>query len=241
MFTMQRILLLSFLLNFSTLTFLKAQNWELGIMAGAASYRGDISVNLKTFLPQLGFSGGLYGRKFIGDNFSTRLAFTYSQLSGNEAKYPTTDLWARRGFAYSGHIMGVNGAIEWRPLGKTALQPYLLGNIGGVSFDGQTTYNEPNTVISAEDITKDKNAIYSKKTVFLGTGGGLQYFINEDISIGLELTLHISLSDHLDGIALITGSKSKDFVTMGSFTIAKVFSGNGRGMSSRNVRCPSFN
>jgi opacity protein-like surface antigen len=233
--------LFSLLILFLFSSSLKAQNWELGLMVGGASYKGDIDVNLKTFAPQLGLSGNIYGRKFITDHFSTRLAFGYAQLSGDEAKHPTTDLWAKRGFVYSGHIMSVSGLAEWRPFNMKQFQPYIFGGLSGVSFDGTTNFNEPNLVMTSEDIAKDKNAKYSKTTVFIPVGGGIHYFVSDGFSVGLEVSFNISWSDHLDGISLITGSKSKDYVSFLNLTFAKVFDGTNRGFSNRSVRCPSFN
>jgi hypothetical protein len=232
---------LLFFVLFSIQT-LQAQTWSLGLAAGGTSYNGDMSINLNTFAPQMRPALGLLARFYIADQFVIRGQVNGARLYADEKKYPTKELWEKRGFNFQSQIVELNAVAEWRPF-KNAFQPYIYGGMGGMMFDSQTFYNEPNSVISSEDIAKDKKASYAHTMVIFPVGAGFEYLFNEDFSIGLDLSSRISTSDYIDGLSKLTGSKSKDSYFIGTITFSKLFDSSNFGnrrMSNRKVGCPTF-
>lgn len=60
-----------------------AKTWELGVMAGASNYMGDMVSNLMD-KDDFHLSLGIYGQYNISKWFSARLGFLYARISGND-------------------------------------------------------------------------------------------------------------------------------------------------------------
>jgi hypothetical protein len=241
MFRLKSSLVVLFLFSFS---WAQAQNWELGIFGGGASYKGDIDINLRTVAPQMRFSGGLFARKFITPHLSARAQFNLAYFYADEKKYPIKESWAERGFNFNSRVLELAVLGEWRPF-KGKIQPYVFWGVSLINFRSQTFYNEPNLSVSSEEIMKDKLAVYPSYAFLFPIGGGIEFFLGDDFSLGLELGGRVSQTDYVDGIRRLKGSMGSDYFFIGGITVSKVFSGDsmghrrsGRGRGA--MACPTF-
>ncbi len=166
---------------------------EIGAAAGGVNYEGDFNGNLFGNMQPM---GGLLWRYNFNPSSALRVMVGYGKLKGNsgdvETYYP--DLGAgnamqRRQYAFDNGLVDVSVTYEYNfwPYGTgrdyrgaKRLTPFLFGGIGAthVSGGGQTAF-----------------------TANIPIGIGLKYKVAERVNVGVEWTMHFSLSDKLDGVA----------------------------------------
>lgn len=159
---------------------------EIGAGTGLVSYEGDFNGNIfKNMQP----CGSLLWRYVLNPRMALRAMGSYGKLKGS-SKGTTTYYPAIPNEAYSfDHAMGdLNATFEYNfwPYGTgrdyrgaKRLTPFVFGGIGIVYANG------------------------SSKSVFAGQlpmGLGIKYKFGDRLNVGLEWSVHFSLSDELDGM-----------------------------------------
>jgi hypothetical protein len=228
---------------------------EAGAFLGVSAFNGDIDVTIQNVMPQLRPAFGLYGRYYLSPSWAVRAQLFRGQLFGDEKKHPSSSYRATRGFSFTSPITEVSVQGEWHilkfdnTLRLTDDDPFIsfygLGGFGGSFFNPKTNFNEPNPI--HDDVSADKNASYSKNALALIGGGGAKMSINQNLSVGLEISARKSMSDYLDGISKLAG-KAKDYYFFGGITLGWTFSNDaglvGKGgwkrRTDRHSGCPMF-
>lgn len=157
-------------------TALYSQDFTLGLKGGGSTYFGDIDDQ------QIRPYGGLSFDAWIVEQFSLGLLGYGTQLHADKNNY-----------YFKNQVLGLAALAKLRPLGKAVVSPYLMGGIEGFMH-------------SPEDEDGNKlpnNAAENYETSRIGfpVGGGISFFVKENLSIDLEGLYHFSMTDYLDDIA----------------------------------------
>lgn len=179
--------------------------------------------------------------------FQNNIGFKTSALFG---KFEGTDDGSRndeRGFNFTTNLTVLALHIEYNLIGgenaqfATPHKVYVFGGIGAmiskVNFNS-TKYNysqrpedshAPNAIIT--DAVSSYNAKMTSVSPAFPIGGGYEYEISPNFSIGAEYVIHASFSDYIDGVT--TGySKNKDYLMNLDLTLTYKF-GTSRANRSR--------
>lgn len=201
-------------LLFTLLPFLGiGQYLEAGLMVGASNYWGDLSNNSSTvFLKETGFSGGIFGRYNITDLFSTRLAFSYGTISGDDANSSRRNI-AQRNLDFKSNIIETTLTFEFNILGYQPynlyrpFSPYLFVGIGGFHFNPKADFG--GEMVALQPLATEAQGAagfespYSRFQINIPMGLGVKYAINDSWNLGLELGLRKTFTDYLDDVSTV--------------------------------------
>ncbi len=249
--------LLCLVLFVSSFSILKAQSFEVGLSVGPSMYNGDISVTVGNFLPQTRFAAGLFGRYFFNSSFAARGNVYMGQVFGDEKNHGASAYRTQRGFSFKSSYTEISAQGEWHLLkidrdfsfSFTEEDPFitLYGYAGPAftMFNNVTDFNVPNPIV--EDVSADRDAIYSKSAFALMGGAGVRMQLNDRLAIGGEFGFRRSFSDYIDGISKLGGPRVKDYYFIGGVTVSwklqSLGGGGGRGGNwgrGRGMGCPTF-
>lgn len=176
--------------------------------------------------------------------FQNNIGFKTSALFG---KFEGTDVDSRnagRGFDFSTNLTVLALHIEYNLVGgenaeyPTPHKVYVFGGTGAmisnVDFNSVnpkriTDSHAPNTVITP--IGSGYNAKMVTVTPAFPIGGGYEYEVSPNFSIGAEYVIHASFSDYIDGVST-SYSKNKDYLMNLDLTLTYKF-GSSRANRSR--------
>lgn len=161
---------------------------EIGAGVGTVAYVGDLNGNiLKNMQPM----GAIVGRYNFDPYKDLRLNIGFGKIKGSSANVDTyypdyAD--AEKAYEFKNSLVDVSLVFEYNfwPYGTgrdyrgaKRLVPFIFGGLGATYVKGN-----------------DKNVF----TANVPLGIGAKYKVNERLNIGLDWTIHFSLSDELDGI-----------------------------------------
>ena len=245
----------SFLLIFSHFTPIFAQNWEIGTTLGGSLYNGDIDITPKTSVNQVRFGGGIFVRYHVNNWFGLRLQANAGTLFADEKNFGSSAWKTHRGYSFSSPIYEIALLPQIHPFRFGNFEPYVFLGLAGASFEPTTNYNEPNPTADLEPdiqtrIALDKTATFSRTTLAIPIGGGVQWYVNDRFAVGAEFGGRKTFSDYLDKIHASSGGNANDFYFFGGITLSYLF-GGGNGFSGNwgggnggwkggSVSCPKF-
>ena len=161
---------------------------EIGAGVGMVAYEGDLNGNiLKNMQPM----GAIVGRHNFDPYKDLRLNIGIGKIKGSSANVEThypDYAEAEQPYDFSHSLVDVSLVFEYNfwPYGTgrdyrgaKRLVPFVFGGLG-------TTYVKGN----------EKNVF----TANVPLGIGAKYKVNERLNIGIDWTMHFSLSDELDGV-----------------------------------------
>lgn len=167
---------------------------EIGAGVGMVSYEGDFNGSLFSNMQPM---GSVVARYNFDPYKCLRLSASYGKLKGDSKKlktyYPD---YQDAGYSFSNSLVDVSLVFEYNfwPYGTgrdyrgaKRLTPYIFGGLGATYVKGV------------------------EKNVFTGNvpiGIGVKYKAAERLNIGLDWTMHFSMSDELDGVRDPYGIKS---------------------------------
>ena len=179
---------------------------EIGAGAGMMGYLGDFNGNLTKDLQPM---GTVLARYIFNPYMGLKLNVSYGKMKGKstdvETYYPDE---TTRAYSFDRSLTDVSVTYEYNfwPYGTgrdyrgaKRLTPFVFGGIGATYVSG------------------------GEKKVFTANvpiGLGIKYKLKERLNVGLEWSMHFSLSDELDGIADPYGIKSS-----GAFKNTDCYSG----------------
>lgn len=248
------VVLAFFLLVFIQITPIFAQNWEIGTTLGGSLYNGDIDVTAATAGNEIRFSGGIFVRYHVNNWFGLRIQANAGTLFADEKHFGTSEWKTKRGYSFSSPIYEIAILPQVHPFRLGSFEPFVFLGLAGASFDPTTQYNEPNPTADLEPdiqqrIALDKAAIFSRTTLAIPLGGGVQWFVNDRFAVGAEFGGRKTFSDYLDKIHASSGGSANDFYFFGGLTLSYFF-GGGNGFSGDwsgsggnrggGVSCPKF-
>lgn len=179
---------------------------EIGGGVGMVSYQGDFNGKITSGMQP---AGAIVWRRLLNPYMGFRVTGMMGKLKGDatrvETYYPDE---TTRAYSFDRSLTDVSVTYEYNfwPYGTgrdyrgaKRLTPFVFGGIGATYVSG------------------------GEKKVFTANvpiGLGIKYKLNERLNVGLEWSMHFSLSDELDGIADPYGIKSS-----GAFKNTDCYSG----------------
>ena len=179
---------------------------EIGGGVGMVSYQGDFNGKITSGMQP---AGAIVWRRLLNPYMGFRVTGMMGKLKGDatrvETYYPDE---TTRAYSFDRSLTDVSVTYEYnfRPYGTgrdyrgaKRLTPFVFGGIGATYVSG------------------------GEKKVFTANvpiGLGIKYKLKERLNVGLEWSMHFSLSDELDGIADPYGIKSS-----GAFKNTDCYSG----------------
>ncbi len=207
--TKQSISLLAALMVFST-CLLTAQRFDIGLLGGISAYSGDLSrsefqVNYVDVNPV----GGAYVRLGVSEDISLRLSFALTKV---EAQDGISNDVQNRGFNFRSNItelilVGEYDFFKLGTPGRFVVSPSVFIGFGIFNYnpegfiDGQWIELQPIGTEGQGLPNPNYDSPYSLTQAVLPIGGGLKFWLGEDVMIGLELGGRRTFSDYLDDIS----------------------------------------
>ncbi len=158
--------------------------YELGAMAGGAFYLGD--ANYSALYKNTGIAGGLIARYNLNPRMALKFDLACGKISGNALelanKYPDIpeqewkfdDTVVDLGCQYELCFWGYGTGRSYK--GTKRLAPYIHLGLGFTYGNKALTMNIP-------------------------MGFGVRYKLKDRVNIGIDWSMHFSMSDELDGIS----------------------------------------
>ncbi|MDX1667336.1 MAG: DUF6089 family protein [Saprospiraceae bacterium] len=183
-----------------------AQDTEIGISGGIATYSGDLSPSeFGIFLEEMGPAFGAFSRFNVSKWISFRLGLNYASVSGDESlKNPT------RGLSFRSSIVegGLQAELNFLRFGDpnyflTAL--YLTGGLNVFYFNPQGPKEDE--WIDLQPLGTEGQGLqgngspYSRLQFNLPFGGGIKFVFNDLFTIGTEFAFRKLFTDYLDDIS----------------------------------------
>jgi len=201
---------------------------ELSLLLGGGAYLGDLepqknipNLDLAQFSPGIQFAYSLHY------NWRLRAGLHYTQLSGTDVFSEDQEL-VERNFSFNGSMLETGLQLVWEPFAhkrypesggyKNILSPYLFVGAGLSFFKHETSYGSPGVDGFTEPITADINADESP-TVNLPMGGGIRLDLSKNTSLGVELGVRKTFTDHLDGVAESGNPDKDDWYVLGGLSL----------------------
>lgn len=211
-----------------------AQHVEVGLLAGASNYLGDLS-NEKFLMKETHFSAAVFGRY----NFSPKIAvsgmFAYGRVSGddknlvsekrtyvqNKVTYNDFEFNKFRNLNFYSDIYEFTARLEYNflPNDLTSYNtrpfvPYGFIGLGIFNFNPKSTFN--NKVVELQPLategqgstTYNATKKYALTSVCIPLGLGFRQKIGDDFFIGVEGGIRFTQTNYLDDVGGLYGSSS---------------------------------
>ena len=201
---------------------LQAQEFEVGLKAGASLFHGDAIENTFDF-GEISYGVGLFGRYHFDHNFSFRGSLNYSNAKGDDANNSTS--LSNRGLSHDSQLIDLTISAEWNFLGvdiysaesriNTKFTPYALLGVGLVSYSADVVSAPDSPGLDPLDAVQEYPAI----SMVIPMGIGVRYSMDR-LVVGLEATLNAGLNDYLDGISRSGDHDDNDWYTFVGVTVA---------------------
>lgn len=210
---LRKIILLFLLISTKTLL---AQEWEVGLNAGAMGYIGDLNRNnpMKFTNP----AASLNVRYALTPFHGLKLSFTYGGVQADD-KNASTDYERARNLSFKSSIteLALNYEYYFYPFspgsGKFKYTPYVFVGIAGFLFEPQAeyngdTYNLRELGTEGQGTPFNKSEKYSNTTLAIPFGAGFKYNFADNFNIGVELGYRNTLTDYLDDVSKVYADKT---------------------------------
>lgn len=189
------------------------QYLESGILTGVSMYKGDLDRRNNPFSfgpPHLALS--VFGRYHMDPYTAIRLSLTYGKVSADD-RNGATPYQKRRNLSFRSDIfelslMGELHVFGFYPKDHTKrFSPYICGGVGIFHFNPQAQFQgkwvdlQPlGTEGQGLSLYPDRKP-YPLTSVSFPWGFGLRIALNHHINIGLEATMHYTLTDYIDDVS----------------------------------------
>ena len=200
---------------------LNAQEFEVGIKAGASLFQGDV-IEGAFDTEEINYGVGLFARYHFDHNFAFRATVNYGKYTGDDANSSTL---SERGLSFESNIIDFKITGEWNFLGvdiydspsrhDSRFTPYALIGVGVASYDVQVFESTDGASLDPLDAQKE----YPGLSMVVPVGLGVRYSLDR-LVIGLEGVLNAGLNDYLDGVSRSGDHNDNDWYTNLSLTVA---------------------
>jgi outer membrane protein W len=198
---MPKFLLTAFLL--CSVTFLHAQNWEIGAMAGGTGYKGDL--NQTNPLKVSGPAFGIFAKYNFNGYFAAKLAYTYGSIAGADSTSSNAQTRARNlSFMTSLNELSLTAELnffEYIPsLSKSPFSPYIFAGVAYTTFNPQASYMGQ-TYNLRNVMTEGQTTPYANHAMAIPYGVGMKYNFSGVLTVGAELGYRNPNTDYLDDVS----------------------------------------
>jgi opacity protein-like surface antigen len=199
------------LIAFLMTTSLGAQHFEVGLIAGASNYMGDLSNNSNAlYLSETGASGGLFVRYNFNDWVALRLNGQYGWISGEDANADNDPVRFRnlsfRSNLYEAALMGEFNILGYQPYNNERMfSPYVFVGIAHTWFNPRAEYQDEwydlQPLRTEGQGLPGREDEYGLSTFAIPFGIGAKYSINDMWNIGFEVGARKTFTDYLDDVS----------------------------------------
>jgi hypothetical protein len=185
----------------------QAQKTEIGIIAGASIYSGDISPKeFGVYFQETQSAFGIFGRINATDNLSFRLSGIYTELAADDLEIglPERGLNFRTNLVEA-ELMAELNFLRMGDPKRFLVNPYVMAGVGVFKFNPQGQL-EDNWVDLQPLGTEGQGlpsyeAPYKLTQLNIPVGGGLKFTFNDQWTLGLEVSARKLFTDHLDDVS----------------------------------------
>ncbi len=187
-----------------SLSFVKAQSWELGLFLGTSFYDGEIApLTQMDYLKTIRPAGGLYVRGQWMDRLALRLQISQAQIMGDDQIAGRTRNLSFTSPLTEAALIGEINIFRFSPGNKQhRWTPYLYGGPAVFRFDPRTQLQGETVRLQPVGTEGQGLPGYDKKYTLtqlsLVGGGGIKIAFGTRWSLGMELGARKTFTDHLD-------------------------------------------
>jgi len=182
-----------------------AQNFHFGARLGAANYQGDLKAH-SISLSGMKLFGSLGARYDLSEHISARTYFSLTTLQADDKK--GTESMKQRNLNFKSKI------FDWELTGQYSLfslndkwwTPYIFAGVGLFHFKpftedagGSKVFLQPLST-EGQGFTSGRDP-YKLTQFCLPLGFGVDYSLNEDMRVGLELGYRKTFTDYIDDVS----------------------------------------
>lgn len=203
-------LLFLFILNGVALN-IQSQTLELGILFGGSNYQGDLaSSELRVLTKQTDQAFGGFLRYNINEQFSIKLQVVKTELHADDANSSYEPL-KQRNLRFFSPLLDASLRVEWQFLERFSkyqqrVSPYIALGGSFFTFNPQAEYQgeihelQPlNTEGQGLESFPNRKPYNLYNASILG-GVGIKFLVNEDLTIGFDLSANYAFTDYLDDV-----------------------------------------
>lgn len=197
-------------------------NYEVGVVAGALVYQGDLSRSFAGDYKSIRPNIGLYVSKTLDPYFSIRANLLIGKVAADETKYQSPAWKQFRSFKFSTSITELSSTFVFNVLGDnnnentSRLSPYVFAG-AGVGFvrvkrdwsELNRTYYDLKSAVQL-GLAIDTVRATPKVIGILPIGLGLHYALGPQFSLNAEATYRFTSTDYLDGFKYSGNPRNKD-------------------------------
>jgi uncharacterized protein DUF6089 len=184
---------------------------EIGIMAGASQYFGDLNPDMHFNTPKPAV--GIFFRKQFGNYIAARVQAMYTQLGYSDIYNTQNEFEHRRNLSFNTNIwelalLGDFNFFKFIP-GDAGHRytPYITFGLGIFSYDpyayyqGQKVYLRPLGTEGQGSAAFPDRKPYSTMAFCIPLGIGFKYNINPHLNWGFEITYRFTTTDYIDDVS----------------------------------------
>lgn len=188
----------------------KAQDYDLGVFAGASFYRGDLTPTAVNGLRGTRPAIGVLGRLNLHPNFALRgnlnLGYiaAYDRLN-NPGTDANSDGRRARKLSFHAPVIELSGMLEINLMKyiagskKYKFAPYLFGGVA-LAYTAPKAYFRGDRV-SLINVPTEPGKSYSAIKLAIPFGAGLKYNISKNWTLGVEFGPRLTFTDYLDDVS----------------------------------------
>ncbi|RZJ79416.1 MAG: hypothetical protein EOO47_10865 [Flavobacterium sp.] len=180
-----------------------AQQIELGLNAGGASYMGDL--NQYNPVKITGLSAGAFVKVNFDPYWAVGLHYNYGKVKGADSLSKFAQERDRNLSFYTplnevSLLLNFNFIDLFSPAAKKRLSPYLFAGVGILNYEPKTKYQGEEYLLRLYN-TEGQTENYKKFTVTIPFGGGVKYRYTEHLTIFGQAGFRSPLTDYIDDVS----------------------------------------
>ncbi|MEM6316268.1 MAG: DUF6089 family protein [Bacteroidota bacterium] len=202
-----------FCLGLLLLTYsISSQTLSLGLLVGGSNYQGDLaSTELSVITQQTDVAFGGFLRYQFNESFSLKLQLVQSTLRADDAN-SSIEALRQRNLRFFSPILDTSLRLEWYPFVanseyQQSFLPYV--SLGGsyftfnpqAEYEGRTYELQPLRTEGQGLASFPDRQPYSLSSGSLVGGVGFKIPLNEDLTVGLDVSFHYAFTDYLDDVS----------------------------------------
>jgi opacity protein-like surface antigen len=190
-----------------------SQNWEIGIMVGAANYAGDLSPQ-PVVLTESHPAGGAFLRYNVNKNFAIKGNAYYGTISGSDQNATTPRLYERN-LSFRSHLLEVGATAEYNFGGygvdgrNHRFAPYIFGGLAIFKFDPEAYLEDSKEWVRLQPLGTEGQGTtkyndrtkYSLTQVSIPLGAGVKWNFSGPWTLGFEAGSRKTFTDYIDDVS----------------------------------------
>lgn len=187
------------LFSFST----SAQQIEVGISAGGASYLGDL--NQYDPVKISGLSAGAYFKLNFDPHWGLGLHYNYGKIKATDS-HSGNEQFRDRNLSFYTPLNEVSLLLDFNLFDlysygpKRRFTPYIFTGIGAVMFEPKTKYKGEEFLLKNYS-TEGQSKIYKGYAITIPYGFGARYKIKDNLTIFSQIGYRSPLTDYIDDVS----------------------------------------